>query len=274
MGLKKIGIIACILAGATYVGLHLETQNPHEISPIFQGAYQTPDQIKARPMEANFLTPQARQDLYDTFEKALSVIDGNELEYWIHSGTLLGAVRHEGPVPWDDDIDLCMWEDDAKELLNHRAEFQKVGLDIYQDRTSIKIYKQDGPHVRPKKFSFQVAPGLWFVRHKKERFPTIDVNPVKEEGDKVVYAIPKARSIWPNKYYLKSEIYPRQHFPYGPMKVWGPLNPLGLFLRYFGPDWDKKARFTSHHAVGTGDNFSFELTPQNREFLKRYNLGK
>ena len=38
--------------------------------------------------------------------------DDNDLKYFVVYGTLLGTIRHNGIIPWDDDIDVCMvWMD-------------------------------------------------------------------------------------------------------------------------------------------------------------------
>lgn len=48
-------------------------------------------------------------EILDYFD---SVCRSNELRYFITGGTALGAVRHKGFIPWDDDIDVAMPRDD------------------------------------------------------------------------------------------------------------------------------------------------------------------
>ena len=46
-----------------------------------------------------------------------AVLEEHKLRYCLYCGTLLGAIRHKGFIPWDDDIDLVMPLKDYRKFL-------------------------------------------------------------------------------------------------------------------------------------------------------------
>ncbi len=48
----------------------------------------------------------------EMLDSIMSIAQKHNIPIWADYGTLLGAVRHKGFVPWDDDIDLCMFRND------------------------------------------------------------------------------------------------------------------------------------------------------------------
>ena len=104
----------------------------------------------------------------------LKVLDGickeHNIEWWLSSGTLLGAARHQGFIPWDDDIDIVMLRKDFKRfdkiMRNYQSEeyvyhsmstdvdyvylfskFRKRQGDAGEEHRRSKFYKYKGPFV-------------------------------------------------------------------------------------------------------------------------------
>lgn len=76
---------------------------------------------------------ECSQGILDEFVK---ICEENGLRYYLAAGTLLGAIRHKGPIPWDDDIDVYMPRTDAdtfKKLMLERADNGAYHVHCYEN---------------------------------------------------------------------------------------------------------------------------------------------
>jgi len=61
----------------------------------------------------------------DLLQQLINICDKYNLKYCLSGGSMLGAVRHKGFIPWDDDIDVYMLRSDYEELMKHGDEFKQ-----------------------------------------------------------------------------------------------------------------------------------------------------
>lgn len=60
---------------------------------------------------------RVQRRLLEMADVTSSILDRNRVKYFITFGTLLGSVRHGGFIPWDDDFDLMLFDDEYERAL-------------------------------------------------------------------------------------------------------------------------------------------------------------
>lgn len=85
--------------------------------------------MESKDIRYGFVVDQKRQQLWkvelELFEDFKRICKKYDLSYFLIGGAAIGAVRHKGFIPWDDDLDIGMPRSDFDKLIKVRDEFNE-----------------------------------------------------------------------------------------------------------------------------------------------------
>lgn len=105
----------------------------------------------------------------------LNLCENHKISIWAAFGTLLGCVRHEGFIPWDDDLDFVIMRDGFEKLRKIAINNKMITSDIYFDLSRpevIKIRYKDTCMIQKNyKLSKRVDQSAWIDIFCLDRLP-------------------------------------------------------------------------------------------------------
>lgn len=169
------------------------------------------------------LTPSRRGAYYRFAHVMTSLFDEAGIRYVAFAGTMLGGVRHEGMIPWDDDLDFAIPEADVPLLLALLDRVEDYGI-----RRNRRLEGDPGV--------FQFMPFGAPIMGPERGYLGLDVFVLSEvEVPGVGTVLHHKSDYFRTKFFRQwirpEELSPRRRFSFGPLRLWGPGDPSGYLER-------------------------------------------
>lgn len=108
------------------------------------------------------------QEMKSMLDDIVKVCNENNIRYYLDGGSLLGAVRHKGFIPWDNDIDImmpyksyCKFLQIAQKELGNQYFVQNADTDPCWNRAYTTIRKQNTTMMYPHHTRFHAHQGIF-----------------------------------------------------------------------------------------------------------------
>ena len=181
--------------------------------------------------------PQSLIDaIYQTLENTLLVLHELGLTHFVVAGTLLGAVRHGGLVPHDDDADVFVAADEIDDVPDSR-------ISAILDAHGLEMKNEEYRGMRFWKLRMKgntSGDDGWCV----DLFPYV-LKQDRRSGDKIEARGYSLETALPQLSMRASGVFPLRTYTYGPFQVPGP-NDVDLALEAYGNDWRTTIRLWNH----------------------------
>ena len=192
------------------------------------------------------LTPESHlEQLHDLLRILIETFDQHGIFYMAMAGTLLGIVRNNNYIPWDDDIDLAINYKDYDKLMNLNEHLRYYNIEITGKwDLSGKTYTwEDGKPWKLLKFRYIDNHDLFI-----DLFPFIN-----EDGEYKHPPLGRIPKSWYTRNVFKiSEMYPTQMLKLRDINVVCPRDPVGFVKRSYGEDAIDTCVITHQHLKKKG----------------------
>ena len=173
------------------------------------------------------------EKLYELMKTMTKYFKDNHIKYFADGGTLLGIIREQRQITYDNDIDFGMFENDFLKVLGMLKEIEtKFNYFTKYENYQIQIFHKD--------VCLEQDDG-------KQVFPCLDIFLYKRFNNRILPFIH-----FPNCYYKQNEFLPlvkRKY--YNPrdteyVNVITVNNPIPYLERYYG-EWKKRVCYDKHY---------------------------
>ena len=182
---------------------------------------------KLRAGSDSLLTTKERtqmEALLAGFARAMQALN---VTWWLNHGTLLGLLRHDGFIPWDNDLDVAVSNPDWERAVGNRTSFQRVfareGLGRWAKWLEYEGYDQvylvNGTSRGADKCPYPFI-DIWPYRHTGDNTRTRDNTRAVEEAGRpdgwqlIDFAKAAARELWSSSWFVRDELFPLQQVPW------------------------------------------------------------
>lgn len=173
------------------------------------------------PFRETLISKRDHFDLHKLLKRVINIFNEENLLYTIAFGTLLGAMRYNNRMPWDDDVDLIIFDEKQFKNVVNSELFNKENLGIVPTSFGYKIYDKNN-----------------YRRIKMESvYPFIDIFIYEPVNQKWFFARERSRKTWPHSIYKDEDIFPLQTCLYDDMSVSCPNKPFNLLTSEYGDNW-------------------------------------